>query len=86
MIKIMEFLHQYVPSESKEMAYTFSGGEEAQCTETDFHHIACGGDQLTVAHECAAKLVCHHSETSVNRLNGKVYKAFLIYSGTYVNI
>ena len=56
MIKIMEFLHQYVPSESKEMAYTFSGGEEAQCTETDFHHIACGGDQLTVAHERAAKL------------------------------
>ena len=51
------------------MVYTFSGGEEAQCTETNFHHIACGGDQLTVARERAAKLVHHHSETSVDRLS-----------------
>ena len=72
MIKIMECLHKYVPRKSSEVTYTFSGGEEVHCTETSFHHVACGGDQLTVARQRAAKLVRHHSETSVDRLSGLV--------------
>ena len=68
----MEFLHKYVHSKSKEVNYTFSGGEEAECTKTNFHHIACGGDQLTIAREHAAKLVRHHSETSVDCQSGLV--------------
>ena len=72
MIKIMEFLHKYVPSRSKEVVYTFSDSEEAECTETNFHHIVCGGDQLKVARERAAKLVRHHSESSIDRLSGLV--------------
>ena len=47
----MENLHVYVPTHTSVSKETIPGDdEEVDVTEDKFHHILCGGDQLTVAH------------------------------------
>ena len=49
MSKIMEVLHQYVPTHASEGQLTLPNGSQVPYDSTSFLEILLGGDQLTVA-------------------------------------
>lgn len=73
MAEILDQLHRYVPTQAYEVTTSYlDTGEELVQREYSFHHIACTGDQLTVARHRTAKAVRRHSENELDRLEGLV--------------
>jgi len=73
MAEILDRVHKYVPTQSYEVTTNLvDDGEEIVQTDYNFHQIACTGDQLTVARQCTAKAVRHHSEDELDHLEGLV--------------
>ena len=72
MCKILDNLHDYVPSTSSSHVVTFDDGTTENHTDYNLTRILMGGDQLTVARANTAKLIRLNHENSKSRLTGIV--------------
>ena len=72
MCKILDNLHDYVPSTSSSHVVTLDDGTTENHTDYNLTRILMGGDQLTVARANTAKLIRLNHENSKSRLRGIV--------------
>lgn len=73
MIKILQHVHQYVPTvEQEEKIFIPSQEQYVLKSNTVQHQILFGGDQLTVARVRGAQIAMSNSNNSVKKLQGLI--------------
>lgn len=71
MVHVLEHLHQYVPTVSREEKADVPGTEQQVTLQVhDFHQVLLGEDQLTVARIRGAQRIRVSSESASARLQG----------------
>ncbi len=72
MCKILDKLHDYVPSESTQEDITLPDGQTMTHKDYKLVKILLGGDQVTVKRVCGAKGVRSSHDTAKDRLEGVI--------------
>ena len=73
MVCILDHLHQYVPTLTKERRVQVSpSSQEEEIHEYEFHRVLLGGDQLTVARARGCQLGRGNSDSALGKLNGLI--------------
>ena len=73
MVCIMDHLHQYVPTLTKQRRVQVSpASEEEEIHEHKFHKVLLGGDQLTVARARGCQLGRGNSDSAIGKLKGLI--------------
>ena len=71
MVEIMDQLHKYVPTVTRDETFEVTLTDEQVVAQTNyFHHILFGGDQLTAAQVRGAQQLRSNSENPRGRLAG----------------